>query len=550
MKRIRFQREEMIPRLFALTGEGVEYRNRIRSIASFGAWAILSGLTLVAFIFLATNNLQRLVVVAMSAIKYLPLFAVIYALARTRAAHYLADVFELEDESIAYDFIEDVAFGSSLDRVSDWSQLSEKDRLKRITINEGHISEKDERSPVIRIGGPGYVQVNLDSAALLERVDGTPEIIEPRDAAWKLGCFERIREIGKSDEPGKREYAIINLRDQFVRGLSVRTRTKDGIPIEALDIKVMFSILRKPKENSSETNPYHYDENAIYSLVYDQIIITPTPAKVFGVSFPWDTTVLPLVTGELEKIITERSLSQILASISRRELDELTMNEATNKQMRIDMTSEHATVPSAPSGTKPPEFLSRSKITAQFFSDEFKAKAAKLGVAVHWIDIGTWQLPNEIVIEELKSAWKLMGENAKRAAGFERLSKKYEMKELMDLVNNVVISNHSKFSGTGTSRKFSEKDYVELAKLIEDNPEVAFNPILQNRVAHNVTSKRDAQSIAHDILRAFRRELIAARELIEKENRSSIDKQAEIANIDKALRDINFHVSHFVKRPS
>jgi hypothetical protein len=550
MKRVRFQREEMIPRLFALTAEGVEYRNRIRSLAGFGAWAILSGLTLAAFIFLATNNLQRLAIAALSALKYLPLFAVIYALARTKAAHYLADVFELEDETLAYDFIEDVAFGSSLDHVSDWSRLSEKDRLKRITINEGRISERDERSPVIRIGGPGYVQVNLDSAALLERVDGTPEIIEPRDKAWKLGCFERIREIGKSDEPGKREYAIVNLRDQFVRGLTVRTRTKDGIPIEAQDIKVMFSILRKPREEAPEDNPYHYDENAIYSLVYDQIIITPPPAKVSGVSFPWDTTVLPLVTGELEKIITSRSLSQILASISRRELDELTMHEAANKQMRIEMTSEQATVPSAPGGSKPPEFLSRSRITAQFFSDEFKVKAAALGVAVHWIDIGTWQLPSEIVIEELKSAWRLMGENAKRAAALERAAKRYEMKELMDLVNHVVISNYSRSGSSGSSRKLSEKEYLELAKIIGENPEIGFSPMLQQRFSHNAASKRDTHTVALDILKAFRRELIAAREMIEKENRSSVEKQAEIGKIEKALRDIDFHVFHYVKRPS
>ncbi len=289
MKRIRFQREEVIPRLFALTGEGIEYRNRIRSIAGFGAWAILSGLTLASFIFLATNNLQRLAVIALSAFKYLPLFVVIYALARNKAATYLADIFELEDQALAHDFIEDVAFGSSLDHIGDWNKVSEQDKLKRITISEGGISDQDERSPVIRIGGPGYAQVNLDSVALLERVDGFPEIIEPRDKPWKLGCFERIREIGKSDKPGKREYAIVNLRDQFARGISVRARTKDGIPIEAQDIKVMFSILRKPKEQAPENNPYHYEEKAVHSLVYDQVIITPAPAKVFGVSFPWDT---------------------------------------------------------------------------------------------------------------------------------------------------------------------------------------------------------------------------------------------------------------------
>ncbi|MBK6647232.1 MAG: hypothetical protein IPG44_16055 [Anaerolineales bacterium] len=534
MKRVRIQRDQVFPRLFGLGEDSVDYRNRMRSYAGFAAWAVLSGLTLAAFIFLAATDIQRLAVAGLSFFKYLPLFAVIYALARTKAAHYLADVFELDDESVAYNFIEDVAFGQG---------------HELITIHEGKISEEDERSPLILIGGPGFVQVNLDSVALLERVDGIPEIIEPRAKPWKLGRFERIREIGKYDEVGKREYAIINLRDQFVRGLAVKSRTKDGIPIEAQDVKVMFSIRRKPKETAPENDPYHYDEKAVYSLVYNQVIITPPPAKVSGISFPWDTTVLPLVTGELENIITSRNLSEILASISRRELDDLSLNEATNKQMRIEMTSEQ-TVASQPGASRAPNFLTRSKITAHFFSDEFKAKAEALGVAIHWIDIGTWSLPNEIILDELKAAWKLMGDNTRRRAGVDRSAKQHEMKELMELVNNVIVSNYSRSSGSSGSRKFSEKDYIELAKLMDDNPEIAFSPLMQQRYTQNVSSKRDAQSIANDILKAFRKELIAARELIEKENRSSIDKQAEIARVDKALRDIDHHVFHYIKRPS
>ena len=155
---------------------------------------------------------------------------VVYSLSRKMAARYLDDVYELHDEDLASDFLEEVTFGYG---------------HEKITINEGRISEKDEKSPLILIGGPGSIQVNLDSVALLEKVDGEPKVIYPRNEPWKLGRFERIREIGKHDELGKREYAIINLRDQFVSGLSVKSRTKDGIPIEAQDIKVMFSILRR-----------------------------------------------------------------------------------------------------------------------------------------------------------------------------------------------------------------------------------------------------------------------------------------------------------------
>lgn len=535
MKQLRAQRDQFIPRLFGLTEESVEYRNTIRTYVRLAAWVVLSGLTLVLFIFLATDNIQRVAVIGLSIFKYLPLFAVAYALARKKAANYLADIFELEDEAIADNFIEEVTFG---------------DGSEQITINEGKISEKDERSPIILIGGPGYVQVNLDSVALLERVDGTPEIIHPRGKPWKLGRFERIREIGKYDEVGKREYAIINLRDQFVRGLSVRSRTKDGIPLEAQDIKVLFSILRKPKNEAPENDPYHFQEKAVYSLVYDQIIMSPPPAKTSGVSFPWDTTVIPLITSELEKLITSRNLSEILASISTKEIDNLNANEVTNKQMRLEMTGEQ-TVASSSGSYRTPNFESRSKITAQFFSNEFVEKAGKLGVAIHWIDIGTWQLPSEMIQEELKAASQMLRENARKRGDIERSGKRHEMKELMELVNNVIVGNFNKGSSASSSRKLSEKEYLELAKILEDNPDIAHSPMLQQRfsfnAAANVALKRDAHVLALEILKAFRREFIVARELIEKETRSSVEKQAEIARIDKALRDIDFHVYHYVK---
>lgn len=534
MKRVRFQREEVIPRLFALTDDSVEYRNQMRTYARLAVWGVLSGLSLVTFFFFAENTLERLAVLGLSLLKYLPLLAVVYALARKKAASYLADIFELEDESIADDFIEEVTFGEG---------------HEQIIINEGKISEKDELSPIILIGGPGYVQVNLDSVALLERVDGTPEIIHPRGKPWKLGRFERIREIGKYDEVGKREYAIINLRDQFVRGLSVKSRTKDGIPLEAQDIKVLFSILRKPKSEAPENDPYHFDEKAVYALVYDQIIITPPPSKVSGVSFPWDTTVIPLITNELENLITSRNLSEILASISYKEIDALNDNEATNIQMRLEMTGEQ-TVASGTGSFHTPNFESRSKITAQFFSDEFKEKAAKLGVAIHWIDIGTWQLPSEMIQEELKAGWQMMRENARRRSDIERSAKRHEMQELIDLVNHVIIANYNKSSSSGSSRRLSEKEYLELAKIIEDNPDIAYSPMMQQRFSSNAASKRDANTVALEILRAFRREFIAARELIQKENRSPVEKQAEIAKINKALYDIDYHVFHYVKGPS
>ena len=175
------QRDEIASLLFGLQDSNVEFRNRWRGIAGLAVWVILSGFTMALHIFSVTEKMHAAIVIGLSFLKYIPLLMVVYSLSRKMAAQYLEDIFELNDEVLASEFLEEVTFGYG---------------HERITINEGRIPEKDERSPIILIGGPGLIQVNLDSVALLEKVTGEPEVIYPRSKPWELGRFERIREIG------------------------------------------------------------------------------------------------------------------------------------------------------------------------------------------------------------------------------------------------------------------------------------------------------------------------------------------------------------------
>ena len=288
MKKNMQRDSEFMSMLFGLTNESVEFRNKWRSIVMASIWLVLSGFTMILTTIGVKGQFNIAVIIGLSLLKYIPLLIVVYALAKKMAARYLEDVYELDDEDLASSFLEDVAFGYG---------------HHQIVIHEGKIDETDEMSPVILIGGPGYIQVNLDSVALIEKVNGDPVVIYPRSEPWRLGRFDRIREIGKFDEAGKREYAIINLRDQFVNGLSVRARTKDGIPIEAHDIKVIFSIQRRDptKDDIEQGEVYFFDAHAVQSLVYKQTIITPEPSASSGINFPWDTTIIPLVISEMEE---------------------------------------------------------------------------------------------------------------------------------------------------------------------------------------------------------------------------------------------------------
>lgn len=541
------QRDNIATLLFGLTNKSVEFRNKWRGVALVAIWLLLSGFTMILTIIGVTSQIHAAIIIGMSFLKYIPLLMVVYSLSRKMAARYLEDVYELNDEDLASNFLEEVTFGYG---------------HEKITINEGRIPETDEVSPIILIGGPGLIQVNLDSVALLEKVDGEPEVIYPRNDPWKLGRFERIREIGKNDEVGKREYAIINLRDQFVSGLSVKSRTKDGIPIEAQDIKVLFSLPRRQKSEDDKVqgDAYLFDEKAVRALVYNQTIITPVPSTPSGITFPWDTTVIPLVLTELEKLITSNTLSEILATISQKETDLLANNDQTIAQMRVELTGKQTIGERKESLA--PNFKSRSKITAQFFDKSFKEKADKLGVSVEWIDIGTWQLPSELILDKHKEAWNLSRENAKKLAGVERSKKRHEMEEIIKLIDSVIIRNYERPSGMRTSfykdkdkEKEMEKELEELMAFYKDKDMekeledfVAHNPDLKGQLRQRDTSKKDATAIAQEILKAFRKELLAGKSLIENDNRPLSEKQDELAKIGKALFDISHLTHHWIKK--
>jgi hypothetical protein len=530
-----FQNIEIPSLLFGLNDRSVNFRNTWRFFLGAIVWVALSSFAIsLTILTLSARTLPNVTVIAgLSFIKYGALLLVVYTLAKKMAAHYLDDIYELHNEKLSSDFLEEVIFG---------------DGSEKIIINEGKITEKDERSPLILIGGPGSIQVNLDSVALVEKVNGEPKVIYPQSESWKLGRFERIREIGKHDEVGKREYAIINLRDQFVTGLSVKSRTKDGIPIEAQGIKIIFSLLRRQEKEAQKAqgDVYLFDEQAVQSLVYNQTIITPESSIKSGITFPWDSTVIPLVISEFEGLITSRTLSEILATVSQLEVDHASSDDQTIAQLRVEITGQKTLV-GEKKESPAPRFESRSKITAQFFEKAFKEKAAKLGVSIEWIDIGTWQLPHNLVLDRHKEAWELSQKNARRRSDVERSGKRYETQEVVRLVNSVIIESYL-YNEKLREKEEKEKETEELEKSLLDR-----QPQRKNFVHHEASKRDDLEDntvIALDMLNAFRRELLAGREKIESDTRSDEEKQEELAKINKALYDINFLTSHWLKNTS
>ena len=136
---------------------------------------------------------------------------------------------------------------------------------KRSAFRKETSQRRASQLPTYLIGGPGKVIVDLDSVTLFERPDGTPRVIGPT-ANQQLGRatlqgFERFRQA-------------IDIRDHYA-DLSVTSRSRDGIPVTATDVHMMFSVHRGGKKATREF-PYPFSEKAIEQLIYKSLSkVTP-----------------------------------------------------------------------------------------------------------------------------------------------------------------------------------------------------------------------------------------------------------------------------------
>jgi hypothetical protein len=516
------KKDRVIFNFFGLTNEDAHIRNQWKIGIFIVILFMLCAMTTVPANFEVKEGENHFVLIFASVIKYIPLLAISHFLAKKRAAAYLKDIFELKDEDIALQFIEKVAFGGAQERV---------------IINQGKISKEAEETSLILIGGPGEILVHMGDAVIVETIRGEPKIITAEDKITEIGSFERIREIGQH------EYAIINLRDQFLGKLQINARTKDGIRVQIKDIKIFFSVLREtesPKTRPSNKKPFSFDENAALSLVYKQIVMEEKYDYPTSVKFPWNTTAVPLVINELEEIIQSKPLSEILASISQREIDEITeqktkLDKAWN-ELNVETNKEKKTP------TTPPNFMPRSMFTEHFKSPSFKEKAAALGISIRWVDIGTWEIESEIITEKLKEAYEQRKKNEKKEKEINLHETKLTLEKTGKLIQKVIIEN---FEKNVALSELPEGEFEKLAKKIKINPELA-NPQIFHHLIQKTVLSETANHKSLSMLNHFRVELLDAKETISKELDNPIERDAKLRSIDNAIKAIEKHIYRYI----
>lgn len=364
------------------------------------------------------------------------------------AVKYLTDIYELNDEQIAAKFIWQAAFGS---------------KYGTIKIEEGALSKSSESSPIVKIGGPGKVNIDLYSAALFEKADGRPHVLSAASKGVELQAFERYK-------------TAIDLRDQIVAPVETLSRTVEGIKVSAKDVRMVYSILRGEENVDEQKKTYPFKKEAIPSYYYQKGSSVSAYAKKDFNDSPLNP--MPgIIKGELSGFITRNKLSEFLTSVGEPEKDELKerVEKYQKERERVGRVINRTPPPSA-DDFEAPDFRSRDDVNQLFsqFAADFSRKKYQKGVSLYWVGTGTWVPPDDIIPEKNMEAWKLTQENAKRGANgkIKGAENGEKIEETLRLIQQVPLSPATLISAPNSYRgqiltEILER-YTELIKNAKD----------------------------------------------------------------------------------
>jgi len=426
-------------------------------------------------------------------LQYLPVFVAPFFIALQSAAIYLADIFELEDVGVARSFVSGVALTGS---------------DSTIRISHGEVIEDHLESPTYLIGGPGKVVVELDSVALFERADGTSHVIGPTGnqpgGKATLEGFERFRQALDI-----RNHHV-DLRDQDNKSKAVQSRSRDGISIKATDVRLMFSIYRGENREVSESSPYPFSQRAVEQIVYDATSrVTPEQTNPSTFEFSWINNMIGLIRGGLGGFMSQHNLTEYMASIGRPEIEKVKEREGKIVEEKQKLTQSEDDAGNQKE-FKLPDFQARHKIKNLFtqFTDEFTSKARNSGVELHWIGVGTWESPIEIVPEKHLEAWKLTQQNLKNdsKAAMDKIEQEEITEKTKELILKVPLDvfdeildfyKSPKKSGKQApkkkdSHKFDSMKQEDDDKIFESEEMDQFAEMLH--ILHDIREEKDEQS--------------------------------------------------------
>ncbi|HEY5730673.1 MAG TPA: hypothetical protein VIS72_11515, partial [Anaerolineales bacterium] len=301
----------------------------------------------------------------------------------------------------------------------------------------------------------------------------------------------------------------IELRDQTDKSSAVKGRSRDGIPVTATDVRFMFSVHRDGQK-TDDKSPYPFSRKAIEQLVYKATSrVTPDLTNPSTFEFSWIINMISLIRGRLGGFMNEHNLTAYLASTGMPEFEKAKQEEEKIVEQTQSLASTTTDDPPKAREIKPPaEFLPRYQIKNLFaqFADEFTKTTRERGVELHWIGVGTWKTPVDVVPEKHLEAWKISRENL--AKGSEKAT--------IDLTNETIIQ--------------------ETMLLIQDVPIGAYQTATEEHIEH--------KNAMRAMLKSYQQQLINARDFINAKAKITPEEKASADMIQKAIDNITKAFGH------
>jgi hypothetical protein len=372
--------------------------------------------------------------------KHVLVGAVVFWLAYRIAAIYLDDIFDLRNVPVAERFIRQAAFAS---------------RYDVIEIYNGDVAERDKLSPIFLIGGPGKVRVSLENAALFEMVGGRPRMIgptlpnQPAASPAPSGNGRVIKALAPAEdvrllEGFERLRSVVDLREQ-VETFPVFGITRDGLPIRAENVMVIFSVLRDGQTSTLE-RPYPFSELAVRDLVYSERSQGQTLKPAMRLN--WGRVMVATIQREFGNFIAKHTLSEFMAAIGWPEVDQArqVMEEVQRVTNELAGVEEPVQIDLPP----PQNFVPRDEIS-QLFSSEWEAFQAELesqGLELRWIGVGTWVPPAEVIAERHLQAWRITYENLARGSqvALDNLRQESRLEQLLVLIRDTPLGTYHRLN--------------------------------------------------------------------------------------------------------
>ena len=343
-----------------------------------------------------------------------------YMLVHHFAAIYLADIFE-KDVKIANRFLDSAAFATD---------------YLAIRISGGRLDDKHRNSPIVEIGGPGFVTVDMDSVLVLEKPDGGIRVIGPTAKHPKgravIEDFERIRQT-------------VDLRD-ILNGQDITARSKDGIVVKVHDIQYSYSAYRGASPRKTLECPYPFEEKAIEAMVKG--VVMPVDPKKQPDRTPEWTRPLPgglfvNINIEFNNFISQRKLVEFFSAVGPPEEQALQERAQKIHESSSQLAGQDGyEIKASPFKASNVEY--RLSLAEKIFgSPQFKNfMANSKGMQVNWIGIGTWETPSEIALKNHVKAWEMSLQNQKDGNP-EKLSELYNNSrngKLIQLINELPVN--------------------------------------------------------------------------------------------------------------